>query len=99
MKWTPFLSAVTAVAYIAGVALFLQFIQSVRQDTPDTIFDGMGFISLFVFSAAIMAFLFFYQPLVRLVDNKKSEALFYFLKTILIFGLITTGVLALTILQ
>ena len=95
MKWNPFVNAAAAAAYIGAVALFLQFIESLRHDTPDTMIDGMGFISLLVFSAAIMAFLFFYQPILRLVDGKKNEAVSYFLQTLGLFGAITIVVLTL----
>ncbi len=99
MKWNPFWSAVAASGYIALVALFMHFIQSLRHDTPDTLLDGMGIISLFVFSAAVMAFLFFYQPVLRLLENKRTEAVSYFLKTLGIFGLITVSMLLLVSMQ
>jgi len=99
MKWNPFLNAVAAAAYIGAVALFMRFIESIRHDTPDTYVDGMGFISLFVFSVAVMAFLFFYQPAVRLIENKKAEAASYFLKTLGIFGVITIVLLTFVSLQ
>ena len=99
MKWNPFVNAVAAAIYIGLVALFMRFIESLRHDTPDTLLDGMGFMSLLVFSAAVMAFLFFYQPVLRLIENKKAEAVSYFLKTLGIFGAITIGVLTLASLQ
>ncbi|MEA2701475.1 MAG: hypothetical protein QOE22_184 [Candidatus Parcubacteria bacterium] len=99
MKWNPFINAIAAVAYIGAVALFMRFIESLRHNTPDTMLDGMGFISLFVFSAAVMAFLFFYQPILRLAENKKTEAVSYFLKTLGIFGLITVVMLTLVSIQ
>lgn len=93
MTWNPLVNAVGAAAYIGLVVLFLNYIESLRRDTPDTLLDGMGFISLFVFSAAVMAFLFFYQPALMLLENKKAEAVSYFLKTLGIFGAITAIVL------
>ncbi len=99
MKWNPFINALAAAAYVAAVALFVHFISSLRHDTPDTLLDSLGFISLFVSSAAIMTFLFFYQPLVKLIDGKKAEAVSYFLKTVGIFGAITVVVLTLASLQ
>lgn len=99
MKWNPLLNALAASVYIGTVVLFLHFIESVRRDTPDTILDGLGVISLFVFSAAVMAFLFFYQPALRLIEGKKSEAVSYFLQTLGIFGLITAVVLMLVSIQ
>lgn len=95
MKWNPFLSAVSAAVYIGLVVTFMHFIESLRHDTPDTLLDGMGMISLFVFSAAVMAFLFFYQPALKLMENKKAEAVSYFLKTLGIFGALTIAVLVL----
>lgn len=99
MRWNPFVNAVLAAAYIGAVALFMHFIESLRHDTPDTLLDSLGFISLFVLSAATMAFLFFYQPAVRLLENRKAEAISYFLQTLGIFGVITVAVLALVSLQ
>jgi hypothetical protein len=99
MKWNPFLNALAASAYVGAVVLFLHFLESMRHDTPDTVLDGMGFISLLVCSAAVMAFLFFYEPMVRLVEGKKGEAVSYFLKTLGIFAAVTAVVLALVSMQ
>lgn len=99
MKWNPFINALAAAAYIGTVALFMQFIQSLRHDTPDTLLDAMGMISLFVFSAAVMAFLFFYQPILKLLENKRTEAVSYFLKTLGIFGVLTLIMLTLVSIQ
>ena len=99
MKWNPVLNAGCAIAYIALITLLLNFIETYRHDTPDTILDGIGFLSLLVFSASVMAFLFFYRPIVLLVENKKPEALSYFLKTLGAFGLITFILVTLVSLQ
>lgn len=77
----------------------MQFIQSLRHDTPDTLLDSMGVLSLFVLSAAVMAFLFFYQPVSLLIENKKTEAVSYFLKTLGTFGVVTVLVLTLVSMQ
>ena len=99
MKWNPFINAAGAAAYIGAVVLFMHFITSIRHDTPDTILDGMGFISLFVCSAAVMGFLFFYRPATLLIDNKKAEAVSYFLTMLGTFAAITAAVLTLVSLQ
>ncbi len=99
MKWNPYINAAAAAAYIGAVALFMQFIESLRHDTPDTLLDGMGILSLFVFSAAVMAFLFFYRPAVLLIERKRAEAVAYFLKTLGIFGAITLVLLTLVSVQ
>ncbi len=95
MRWNPFINAGAAVAYIALVVQFMHYIETIRHDTPDTIFDGMGFISLFVFSASVMGFLFFYRPVMLFVENRRGEAVSYFLKTLGIFGVITAILLVL----
>lgn len=99
MKWHPFINALAASAYIAIVVRFIHFLESFRHDTPDTLIDGMGAISLLVFSAAVMAFLFFYHPVCLLMDSKRQEAVSYFIKTLGLFGLITIGILTLVTLQ
>lgn len=99
MKWHPFLNAATAILYIGAVTLFMHFIESVRHDTPDTLFDGMGVISLLVLSVAVMGFLFFYHPVQLLIERKKREAVAYFLKTLGLFSLGTIILLTLTSIQ
>jgi len=42
----------------------------------------MAMLSLFVFSAATMAYIVLYQPLVMFLEGKKVEATNLFLKTI-----------------
>ncbi len=55
-------------------------------DEEDTIFIPIAMLSLFVFSAATMSYLFLYEPLCLLVDGKKQEAALFFIKTLAIFG-------------
>ena len=99
MQWHPITNAAAALAYIGAVVGFLHIIGSLRRDTPDTLLDGMGVISLFVLSAAVMGFLFFYHPVRMLLEHKKEEALMYFLKTLGAFGALTVLILALVSMQ
>lgn len=99
MKPHPLLNALAALAYIGIVVSFLRYIESIRHDTPDTIFDGIGFLSLFTFSASVMAYLFFYQPVALLIEGKRPEATVYLLKTLGFFGLMTIVALTLVSLQ
>lgn len=99
MRWSPLVNAGAAAAYIGAVVGYIHFLESLRHDTPDTLLDGVGFISLFVCSAAVMAFLFFYHPLLKLIEGKKAEALSYFLTTLGFFGALTIVVLTLVSLQ
>lgn len=99
MRWNPLINAGGAAAYIGLVVLFLHYIQSIRHDTPDTLVDGMGAISLLVFSAAVMGFLFFYRPAMLLAEGETRGAVSYFMQTLAAFGLITIALLALVSLQ
>lgn len=95
MKPHPFWNAAGAAAYIGLVVLFLQYLNAIGQNVPDNrVLDPMGAISLLVFSVAVMAYLFFYQPAVLLIDGKKKEALAYFFTTLAVFGVITAAIFA-----
>lgn len=89
MCWNPYLNAVVAVAYIWGIGFLIHYISSLHRDTPDNLTGSIAAISLMVFSAAVMAFLFFYRPVVLLIENKKDEAFLFFLKTLGTFGVLT----------
>lgn len=88
MRWNPFLNAAIAAAYIWGIALLFQLVHSVAGNKPDTIVDPIAALSLLVFSVALMGFLFFYRPVILLLENKRREAVSYFLKTIITFAVI-----------
>ncbi len=89
MRWNPFLNAAGAAAYIGAIGLLFWYISSIHRDTPDTFLDPIIALSLLVFSAAVMGFLFFYRPLLLLLENKRSEAMSFFMKTLVTFGIIT----------
>ncbi len=92
MKWNPFVNGVGAAAYVWALVLLISHIANLHHDTPDNVVGSVAAISLFVFSAAVMAFLFFYRPVMLLFEDKKAEALSFFFKTLLTFGLL--GLLA-----
>jgi hypothetical protein len=79
MKINPLINAFAAGAYILLIAGIIYALQS--PNTPDTILAPIFLLSLFTLSAAVMAFLFFYQPFKLYFDNHQKEALVYFLKT------------------
>lgn len=80
----PFLFALVAAVYIANIVLILNFTRYMVQ--KETIFIPMAMLSLFVLSVAVMSFLFFYEPLKLFMENKRHEAVFFFLKTVGIFA-------------
>ena len=93
MRWNPFLNAFGAAAYIWRVGLLISHIARLHHDTPDNLVGSVAALSLFVFSGAVIAFLFFYRPAVLLVENKRDEAVSFFLKTLGTFGVITLFVI------
>lgn len=80
MKINPFINALAMVIYILAVVGIISALQS--PNTPDKgILAPIFLLSLFTLSAAVMAFLFFYQPFKLYFDNRRKDALMYFMKT------------------
>ncbi len=89
MTPNPLYHALAASGYIICITLFFRLLEHFNGATPDSGFEAAGAISLLVFSVACMAYLFFYQPVVLLLENKKENAVTFFLKTLGFFGLFT----------
>lgn len=90
MTKNPFVNALSASAYIILIVGIMNFITQTQGSKPDTPFAPAIFISLLTLSVSVMAYLFFYQPLQLLIDGKKNEAVNFFVKTLAVFGAITT---------
>ena len=93
MSKNPVVNSLAALAYIFLVV-------SVMNYGGKTIDDGslmapVAFISLFTLSAAVMGYLFCYQPIQLYFENKKKSAVRLFLQTVTIFGGITALILML----
>ena len=95
MRTNPLYNAIVASGYIALIGLFFSLVEHFKHDTPDTILAPIAMLSLLVFSVATMGFLFFYQPLILLLDGKREEAVAFFFKTLTIFGVLTAALFAL----
>jgi hypothetical protein len=54
-------------------------------------------VAVFVLSAAMMAYLFFYQPVLMILDGRREEAVKFFFKTVGIFAVATAVLLAASI--
>lgn len=97
MSKNPLVNALAASVYITALV-------SVVFNAPKTtVFDNsimapIIFLSVFVLSAAIMGYLFIYQPLRLFFENKQQEAVRLFLLTIASFACITATVVALWLL-
>lgn len=85
MTKNPFINALAALAYIAVVATML-FYSSFFPDIEPSVLIPIAVLSLFVFSAASMGYIFLYQPLQLFLDGEKKRAVDLFLKTLGIFA-------------
>lgn len=94
MSKNPYVNALLASLYIIAVSSILFFGQQITEPTEDTVFAPIAMLSLLVLSAATMAFLFFYQPLQRLIAGDVAGATELSLKTIGVFAVITLVLLA-----
>lgn len=82
MKNIPFINAFAASVYIVIVSFVMNSMQSLPFPEEDTILAPMFVLSLFVLSAAVMGFLFLYQPFRLYFEDQKREAVLFFLKTV-----------------
>jgi len=89
MTKNPFVNALSASAYIILGVTIMTFVTQPLRNKPDTFFAPIVFLSLLTLSVTVMAFLFFYQPLMLFIEGKKKEAVSLFVKTVGIFAAIT----------
>jgi len=93
MTKNPIINALSALCYISAVAAVMSF--APRQMGPvESIIGPIAGISLFTLSAAVMGYIFCYQPLQLYFDGSKKEAVNLFLKTVGFFAVATIILLA-----
>ncbi|MBI4094567.1 MAG: hypothetical protein HY435_00015 [Candidatus Liptonbacteria bacterium] len=92
MTKNPFLNALLAALYIVLVASIMYYGPGLHGE-KDTIIIPIAVISLFTLSAAVMGYLFLYEPLRLYLDGEKKSAVALFLKTVAVFAGITALVL------
>ncbi|HEX5774685.1 MAG TPA: hypothetical protein VFY28_01845 [Candidatus Paceibacterota bacterium] len=88
MTPNPFLYAGAAAAYIGLLVLGISSAGSFF-GPEESILIPMAMLSLFVLSAAVMGFLFLYQPFTLYFEDRKREALLFFGKTVGTFAFLT----------
>lgn len=88
MTKNPIINSLSATAYIAVVSSFMFYGKGLFGE-EDTIFMPVMMLSLFVLSAAMMGYFFFFQPIQLYLDGEKKQAVNLFLKTIAVFGVTT----------
>lgn len=95
MSKNPLINALSASAYIILIVSIMTFVTQPLKNKPDTFFTPITFLSVLTLSVAVMAYLFFYQPLQLFIDGRKKEAVNLFVKTVGIFAVITAVILTL----
>ena len=95
MTKNPLINAFSASAYIILVVSIMTFVTSPLRNKPDTFGAPITVLSVLTLSVAVMAYLFFYQPLQLFIEGKKKAAVDLFVKTVGVFAIITSIILAL----
>lgn len=93
----PYVNALLASAYIVLGVNIMNFGSSFVKNIEGTLYLPMAMLSLFVFSAGLMGFLFVLEPLTMYLDGKRQEAVVFFLKTLGTFALCTIGLFAIVL--
>lgn len=92
MPKSPLINAALAFVYIVCVVLVIWKLSYLGTDAELAgglpLLLPMTMLSLFTLSAAVMGYLFLYEPGSLFFDGKKKEAAVYFLKTVAIFACI-----------
>lgn len=84
----PFINALLASGYISILVTIIFNSPHFITDNELGVMAPILFLSLFVISAALMGYLFVYQPIVLLIEGKHAEATKLFLTTVASFALI-----------
>ena len=88
----PFANAVFAALYIALIVNGIFYAEKLAPK-EDRVLIPIAMLSLFVLSAAVMGYLFLYQPATLILEGKKQEGVHCFLKTVATFAAITLALL------
>lgn len=92
MTKNPFINAFAAAAYIAVVASLMFYAPRFAPPT-NSVMVPIAMLSLFTLSAAVMGYLFVFQPLQLYLDGEKKAAVRLFLKTLAAFACLTALIL------
>jgi hypothetical protein len=92
MTKNPILNALAAIVYIITIASVMFY--GIENAAPiKSVIGPIVIVSLFTLSAAVMGYIFFYQPLQLYLDGKKKDAVNLFLQTVAVFAGITALIL------
>lgn len=88
MSKNPLLNALTASVYIVFIVFVMNW-GTKMVPHPNTFMAPIAVVSLFTLSAAVMGYVFCYEPILLLLDGKKKQAVRLFLQTVAVFACIT----------
>lgn len=97
MKTNPFYNAILALAYIVAIVSGLSLAPHALGLQQQSILYPMAALALLVLSVALMAYLFFYQPVALLLDGHREKAVKFFLQTVGAFAIGTLVILLVTV--
>ena len=80
-----YLHALAAFGYIAALVTFINFN---KIENGNELATGITMLSIFVFSAALMGYIFVAKPVLMYLDGKKQESVKFFLETLVTFGIL-----------
>jgi len=89
----PIINAGAGVLYIVVVASVMYYGTQFSGTNDNSVLAPIAALSLFSLSAAVMGYIFLFQPLQLYFDGKKKEAVNIFLQTLGIFAAITVVIL------
>ena len=95
MSKNPIINALSASAYIILIVSVMTFVTQPLRNKPDTFFAPITMLFVLTLSVAVMAYIFFYQPLLLFIEGKKKEAINLFVKTVGVFAVFTVVALML----
>ena len=86
MTKNPIINALVGLLYIAGVASFVFYVPP-HIPVQQSVLIPIAILSLFVFSAACMGYMFLSQPIQLFLEGEKKEAIDLFIKTLVSFAI------------
>lgn len=87
MTRNPVINALATIAYIVLVAALLSTMAQFLPEPTNPFGPIAGFLSLFVFSAAVTGYLVIGMPLRLFLEGEKKEAVALFAKTLVAFAI------------
>lgn len=97
MTENPFKNAFLAITYIVVLVSLLFMGSNMIGGDQESILYPIGALSVLVLSVGVMAYLFFYKPVLMLLDGERERGVRLFLHTLGIFACATGVVLLISL--